>query len=274
MTSTTIDKLSDFNPAKNPGNIEIIFRNNARLSLQFLDWDTSFFGCPSYRVDFKGFSCKGISSEETEILKSSLKGTFITAVSDNSHEAGLSLFLQASGFRFIESGIILKFRSFPGKKIQCPQNVSVRKVDNLTNLDLKPLGLTFNLTRFHADPNIGKEKADELWVRYLQNFVPSDKKHAFIVFDQKNKPVGGIFINLYSDPDGISTADFFVVSVLKEYSSQGIGTAIAQEAVKWSLNNAEQIIVGTQGRNVNALNFYMKNGFTGIYKTTSIFHRW
>lgn len=273
MISFSIDDLPEFNPSKQPVDIEITFHNKGRLLLHFLKWDNDFFKIPSYRADFTNFCCNKISPEETKLMRSSLKPSFITAVCDHSQNTRLVRFLHAWGFRYIETGIILHFKEFPGRQVSPPEGFIIKKVEDLTGLDLEPLGQAFDLTRFHADHNIGQGKADELWVQYLKNFIPSDKKHAFLAFSG-NTPVGGIFINLYDDTEGTSTADLFVVAVLKEFTSKGIGSLLARHALLWAEKHSTQIMVGTQARNVPALNYYIKNGFTSVYKTTSIFHRW
>jgi GNAT superfamily N-acetyltransferase len=55
--------------------------------------------------------------------------------------------------------------------------------------------------------------------------------------------------------------EIVLVGVKKGFHNKGIGTVLAEEALKWFLNEGVRIVsVRTQLANLNAMNFYLKLG--------------
>ena len=64
----------------------------------------------------------------------------------------------------------------------------------------------------------------------------------------------------------------FYVSVLSSFQNSGVGTKLIQKVV--SNHKESRIRTGTQVKNVRALNFYIRNGFSKIFRTSTVMHRW
>ncbi len=141
-----------------------------------------------------------------------------------------------------------------------------KKLPKNSTLSYKELGSTFSLSRFHLNAHISDKKADELWIRYLQNYQLSDDRHMFVAYID-DIDVGVVLVNVEN-----YEATLFYVSVLKNFQGCGVGGALIHEILKYF--DGFEIYTETQAKNIAALNFYIKNGFYNIDKTFTVLHRW
>lgn len=233
---------------------------------KFLPWDTDFFGRKSYVLDDKKSNLKPIK-RITSMLSSYFPEAFLTAKIDTNYAKGISDFLQESGFVYIDTEVVLKYnRKF--KADNAASSVKVIKLDVNANLPYGALGKTFNFTRFHNDLHITRSKADNLWISYIKNYEPSPSRHMFIA-EYNGNVAGSILVNL---EDGGKKAYLFFVSVVGEFQKIGIGSCLIRKVVDYFPQS--DLFTGTQIRNINALNFYIKNGFSIVAATSNVFHRW
>ena len=234
----------------------------------YLDWDSNFFNRPSYsfNTDLSQF-CKSSNIIEGRI-RSQFRDCFVTAKIDTSLNYEVVKKLQTAGFYYIETEIKLKYQKSQScqKAKRSKQNIEVYKLSKNRNLPYAEIGNTFQNTRFHTDLNIPKEKADDLWVRYIKNYIPDDN-HFMYVAKVDNEVVGVILAN--KDQNQIS---LFYVAVKSKYQRMGIGTQLIHYVV--SQFNGYEIVTGTQAKNIQAINYYIKNGFSKIISTKIILHFW
>jgi len=241
----------------------------ALYCFEFLAWDTSFFRKKSYLLNAEHSVLK--PSEKIRLLmKEKLKNTFVTAKIDVSTDREETHFLQAVGFRYIETQITLKYCRSCTKihRVKDQKGVRIFKACGKEEIPFKDFGSAFTLTRFHSDVNIPKAEADLLWVNYIKNFTVSDKKHMFIA-TYSGEIAGVILIN---ESGGRQQANLFFVCVKREFRNKKIGSLLVQEVIKYFRNKV--ITVGTQAKNIHALNFYIKNGFSIIEDCKVVLHRW
>ncbi|RKX93179.1 MAG: hypothetical protein DRP84_08885 [Spirochaetes bacterium] len=223
--------------------------------MKYLEWDTKFFGRPSYLIE----------GREDILTIDSIGKSFITAKVDMG-DVDFIFDLQKKGFVFIDVEVSLKFHIKYSEIINYCRNIDcvVKSVKVNTGLPYLELGSAFHLTRFHMDPNIASGKANELWISYLRNFLPNENRKMYVTY-LGEKAVGVI---LSTRQEGIAVISF--MAVLPEYRGKGIGSQLIAYVVR---DNNYEVITGTQSRNIPALNFYINNGFR-IYKTKAVLHRW
>lgn len=234
---------------------------------KFLRWDTDFFGRDCYILDTERSVLK-FSWKIKDSIDKDLKGSFITAKVTTSLERGLFDFLQTAGFRYIETEIALKYETGFRNREAAASDVEILKLEKNEDLPYEELGSVFNLTRFHRDVNIAKEKADLLWINYIKNYKPSPTAHMFVARD-RGKTAGSILVNQSEDR---KRANLFFVSVIERFRGKNIGSRLIQYVVDQF--DGVELTTGTQASNTGALNFYIKNGFSIIEKTNAVFHRW
>ncbi|EQB39199.1 hypothetical protein M947_08580 [Sulfurimonas hongkongensis] len=231
---------------------------------KYLDWDSVFFDRPSYLLDLN--KSKLMSSEVIKKeIKDKLKNSFITVKLDTKSEYKILSFLQECGFYYIDTEVTLEYVTNKKKK-KLSSEVQIIKESKNKNLPYTDFEEVFTLTRFHTDLNIDNKKADELWMNYLKNYELSDSKHMFCA-KVNNELAGIVLVNIDN-----KVASLFFVAVIDKFRDLGIGSALIDNAIRYF--KGYTIRVGTQVKNINALNFYINNGLSKINKISTVLHKW
>jgi len=234
---------------------------------RFLEWDTDFFGINSYVLDVD--KSKLLPSPKIkELIAGSIKDSFVTLKIATSLDKDLLAFLQALGFNYIDTEITLEYNEKFARHGAEAAGVRVLEMKKNPGLACDELGGVFRHTRFHSDVHIPKEKADGLWINYIRTYRPSKTKRMYVA-ECDGETAGAILAG--QSEDGRS-ANLFFVGVLKRFQGRRVGSALIRY-VSDKLKDAE-LTVGTQGKNIPAINFYIKNGFSIVHATKIIFHRW
>lgn len=128
--------------------------------------------------------------------------------------------------------------------------------------------IDFPESRFFQDKRLKDALNCNVYNHWISNSFNNKNKY-FITAYVDTSPIGML---LYSVMDTNITIE--LISVSTNYRDISFGTRLLHELVNYSLsNNISEIFVGTQVSNINALNFYIKNGFR-ITKTTDVYHWW
>jgi len=237
----------------------------ARLHFRDLEWDTEYFGLPSYMLDAER-SVLQESPALGQAIPAALQGTFSAARIDAAADPQVFMMFYRSGFYSVDTEITLRYVPEPSVVKPRTTGVHVEEFKKNEGLPYEKLGGVFSFTRFHYDPNIGKARADRLWVEYIRNFQPSAEARLFVA--RCDERVAGCFTVL-------AKGSFHVISfvaVLDEFKGRSVGAALVSAVV--ANCGAAGLLTETQARNVSALNFYIRNGFRRIDKTSMVMHRW
>ncbi|ADR35050.1 GCN5-related N-acetyltransferase [Sulfuricurvum kujiense DSM 16994] len=231
---------------------------------KFLEWDTEFFKKPSYALDMSKSNFEPSEKAQKKIVDH-FSDSFITAKIDTRLDYKYTYFLQQCHFYYVDTEIKLQHKGLlPAAPIN---GVSIEDVSSNENLPIRELGEAFSLTRFHCDPHISAEQADRLWGSYLQNFTPSDTKKMYLA--KVGGEIAGVILANLNETENF----LFFVAVLEPYRSQKIGSVLMDHALQ-SLQNKKPVCTGTQAKNITALNFYIRNGFSKIVQTNTVMHYW
>jgi len=236
-------------------------QNNRFIYMKYLEWDTIFFNKKSFTIDMNKSNFipnKGILVSVTN----NFENTFITLKLNTSYDKIYSNFFQQCGFQYIDTEVILLLKN--ATSFNSNKEVKIEKLDKNLNLPYYELGSSFSLSRFHSDLNISNKKADKLWIEYLKNFIPTNNKFLYVA-KLKDDIIGVVLVNINKE-----IANLFYIAVLDNYRGHGVGHMLIRR-IKKDLKEFD-IMVGTQIKNIKALNFYIKNGFV-ITNTNSVFHR-
>ncbi|MDO8811289.1 MAG: GNAT family N-acetyltransferase [Gallionella sp.] len=221
-----------------------------------LDWDTEFFKKKMGVLTLD--SCSGDNlADELEVAKND-QYKYILCQLKSPETANIHL-LESHGFYLVDIGVTW----FVGvddcttvasvKSTEHTATVAVAAVENIPTLKKLSHAL-FVDSRFYNDPFFSKEDADNLHAAWLENSVLG--KAANIVFHVEDK--GFITCKL---ADGVG--EIILIGVKKECRGEGIGLRLVDSAIKWFLShNVENIRVKTQLKNIGAMNFYRKLGFS------------
>lgn len=241
----------------------ILSSNNSKLYFKYLDWDSKFFNKKSYLIDFSRSKNLKKSKNLRKLIKENFKDSFVS-MKIPTNKVELISFFQECGFKFIDEEVILK-NSKIGNKIDRADLV-FREEKRELNFNFKELSSVFQFSRFHNDSKIKNRKADLLWEEHFNNFKISKNNRAFVV-EKSNEVAGTVLVKI----DG-NSATLFIVSVKEKFRNKNIGSYLISNTIQ-SLENYE-IFTETQVKNIEALNFYIKNGFTKIERTLTVMHRW
>jgi ribosomal protein S18 acetylase RimI-like enzyme len=168
---------------------------------------------------------------------------------------GVAAALQRSSFRHIET--LLTFELLITRR---PHDV--RQVEMATASDhagcIAIARRTFRYDRFHADPLIPNELANELKARWVENDLKGRADLALVVRDGKI-PVG---FNLCLLRDRVGVID--LIAVATEAQRRGLARALITAALHRFAGRAEVLQAGTQETNAASIGLYRSLGFQSV----------
>ncbi len=139
----------------------------------------------------------------------------------------------------------------------------------------------YKTTRFHQDPHIRPQDADEMQGLWIKNCFYKKLSDEIIVLKKKGNEgkdavVGYIACSVLKDrfSGEKKIGRIVLVATHKDHRGTGVGGAIMREADNWFRSRGcTGVAVGTQSVNTGALRYYQKNGFSQISTTLSL-HYW
>lgn len=124
----------------------------------------------------------------------------------------------------------------------------------------------FTIDRFHADPMIDNERADELHYQWGKNSVLGKAADAVVVAsDSDDKPIGFVTCKLNFgtyEALGKFVGTIVLVATSEAARGRGLGRQMTAAAVNWFIQRGADIVeVGTQAVNKPAAALYERSGF-------------
>lgn len=225
-------------------------------------WDTEFFGVSSA----KAILHMPLSLNEWDNLQAKFKDyQFISIVNQNSNPIntqligkGTSAFLADVNIQFVKKLV---------GPFECPTNVtihqSLKKNDQITEL------VNFKFSKFTEDPELVKRRGNQVYRHWLINAFEKPDKF-FVLSKDENDDINGFV--LYSFINDACVIELIAVS--PKVTKGGIGTALFK-AVEYATSKQgfNEIKVGTQLRNIGAINFYHKVGCKQV-ECHQVYHLW
>lgn len=140
---------------------------------------------------------------------------------------------------------------------------------------LRTIARAFRTGHFHADPRIGRERADGLYERWVENSLAGRADATLVVRGGDGGPLGFITCRLIagageSAPHGVIE----LVAVDPRVQGQRVGHRLVAAALRWFAQaGAASVEVGTQVDNLAAVHLYQRAGFRAA-AFSHTFHRW
>jgi|TARA_Y100000310_G_scaffold282494_1_gene303775 GNAT superfamily N-acetyltransferase len=148
-----------------------------------------------------------------------------------------------------------------------------KDVDYLYEMSKK----AYSTTRFHNDPKITKEQADEMQALWAKNCYHQKLADKIIIVRKSKKILGYVAIEILkgiSFPNNMKIANIVLIAVDKKFKGRGIGKVLIQESSDWAKSNGCSFLAaGTQIINNTSVKFYQKNGFK-LQSSVLSFHKW
>jgi dTDP-4-amino-4,6-dideoxy-D-galactose acyltransferase len=232
------------------------------VTFNTLKWDTEYFGITSA----KAIMHRPLTLNEWNDLKARFKDyQFISIINQNSEPVNAQLIgKETSAFL---ADVNIQFEKRVVVTNDMPKNVTIYQSleRNEQILDIAD----FQFSKFTEDPGLAKRGGELVYRQWLSNsFGKPDKFYA--ISKNKSGDINGFV--LYSNSSSAYVIELIAVS--QKEAKGGIGSSLfnAVEYVAHQQGYSE-IKVGTQVRNIGAINFYHKVGCrqTGCHQ---VYHLW
>lgn len=238
--------------------------SNIRNSFTFyeLQWDTEYFGVSSA----KAILYEPLNFKEWETLKKRFKDYQFISI-ENRDSDPVNAQLIGKDTRAFLADVNIQFK----KKLETlnvkPENVEIHQAFNRNEQVINIA--EFEFSKFVEDPELAKRGGQHVYKQWVINsFDKPDKYFALYINDKDG--IDGFL--LYSYKDNYCKVE--LIAVLKDKKHKGIGTnlfrAVENETVR---RGFQEIRVGTQIRNIEAVNFYHKLGCKQV-GCHQVYHLW
>ncbi|MBM7665251.1 GNAT superfamily N-acetyltransferase [Solibacillus kalamii] len=229
------------------------------VTLNELIWDTEFFGVSCAKATLN----KALSLTEWFELKNQFKNySFISLINKNSEPINAQLIGKDTAGFLVDVNI--QFEKEISVVEEKPSNVIIHQALEKNNQVLEIAN--FQFSKFKEDPELAERGGDQIYQQWLNNsFGMKDKFFALSKNEEGN--INGFA--LFSFRNSSCLIELIAVS-----QRGGIGSSLFK-AVEYEAHQygCKQIKVGTQIRNLEAINFYHKVGCKQV-GCHQVFHIW
>lgn len=227
-----------------------------------LNWDTDFFGVTCAKATLN----KPLTLNEWIELKTRFKGyQFISIMNKNSEPINAQLIGKDTSAFLADVNI-----QFEKKLVgidEKPENVTIHqaleKNDQIIEI------ADFQFSKFTEDPELAKRGGDQVYQQWLINSFGKTNKFYALSNDEKGE-INGFLLFSYAD----NACVIELIAVSQKVTKGGIGTSLFK-AVEFGAHQqgVKEIKVGTQLRNLGAINFYHKVGCKQV-GCHQVYHLW
>ena len=178
--------------------------------------------------------------------------------------------VEAVGFRIIESFLTFSRKTVGEIPFERGSNFHIRLVQSDEMETVASIVYhAFQSFRLRVDPQIPEARARHSRREWVRNGFKG-RAEAIYVAEMENLPVG--FVLLRSKTDTGKTGEIELIAVEPRFHGWGIGKALVARAIQYYRGKASEIQVGTQAKNLRAIQLYTRMGFS-IVRSKFSFHR-
>jgi dTDP-4-amino-4,6-dideoxy-D-galactose acyltransferase len=217
------------------------------INIKKLEWDSVFFGYEIAKLESNFI--------ESELIKLPYKLIYIFSIKAIEQKS----IVDADSKVEMEKTQLIK-----------NDNFLVRFSDKEHSFDelLDLVYLSGKYSRFKTDINFRNNEFERMYYHWIKNAVSNPETNVFVKVVDK-KLAGFVLLSFEKEFGRID-----LIAVGENYQKKGIGKELIQAAETICILKGLSIIkVATQGKNLNALNLYQKNGFK-IVEKQYIYHYW
>lgn len=232
------------------------------VTFEELQWDTDYFGIDCA----KAILHKPLTLKEWDNLKSKFHDYQFVSIENRNSESINSQLIGKDTTAFL-ADVNIQFK----KNLKCtfdkPQNVTIHQALNRNEKIIKIA--EFQYSKFTEDPELAKRGGKQVYSQWLINSFGNREKY-FALSKSKYGEINGFLLYSYS----AETCVVELIAVSKNEVNGGIGTGLFK-AVEYASyeHNCIELRVGTQGRNIGAINFYHKVGCKQV-GCHQVYHLW
>ena len=227
-----------------------------------LKWDSDFFGVKCAKLVLH----RSLTTNEWKKLKIPFSDySFIVIENRNANPVNSQLIVKNTSSFLAD--INIQFEKKLVETHEMPQNVtnfqSMKKEEKIIEL------AEFSHSRFISDPEFAKRGGKHVYQQWVMNAFEKPDKYYLLSKNEQGIVDGFLLYSFFSKDCVIE-----LISVAKDVGKKGIGTSLFRGLEYIALQKGcKKIKVGTQMRNLNAINFYHKVGCKQI-ECHEIYHFW
>lgn len=236
-----------------------------------LAWDTNYFGIKSGRLTLNS---KVEESDYVEIKKIIEGDKFLVIDNINNDSQNNLLIADVLGGYLTDiniqlyQDIVCKMKSVDIKE----NNIKVINNMEYNNEIVNISRDSYKYSRFFNDPLLDKYKASNVYSHWVESSFLKENKY-FLCYYVGLKIAGYILFTIDTIEEDCTIE---LIAVDKNRKGKNIGTEMIRYLRKYleiNFKNIKGIQVGTQGDNIVAINFYVKNGFK-FKEVKTVYHLW
>jgi len=227
-----------------------------------LKWDTEFFGVTSA----KAVLYEPLTLSKWNGLKSKFNEyEFVSIENRNSNPINAQLIgKDTSAFL---ADVNIQFEKKLIGQLETSKNVTIHQALERNEEILKIAD--FKFSKFTEDLELAKRNGNQVYYHWLLNSFEKSNKY-FALSKDENGIVDGFLLHSYNDQDCLIE----LIAVSPNVKKSGIGTSLFKTIEISAQNRGCNIIkVGTQVRNMRAINFYNKVGCKQV-GCHQVYHLW
>ena len=236
-------------------------------TIKDLLWDTNFFGVKSAKI----YLNKEISDKDLEEIKKYIENNkykFITIENHSNKDKNNKIISHLENAFLVDVNIQFQKEIKANVKLKNVENIYIKNSHEKNNDIINIASESFYYSRFISDTNLKNgNKVYSEWA--INSFEKVDKY--FCCYKYKNKIEGFLLFSIDKKNKSILLE---LIAIDSKIKNKGIGTKLINNLEVFAIENDIKIInVGTQLNNLQAQNFYEKNGFKHK-ENNSIYHWW
>lgn len=237
----------------------MFYKPNMKYLWELVDFDTKLFG-------FKTAKITHVESGSVENLLDELKQSGIVYATFRIPANNFLLIheLERAGFVLVDG--IFSFEQEPAGVSIYQHDKNIREARKTDKEKLRAIaGSIFSLARFYSDPFIPKEKASELYMRWVDNSLLGKMADLVLVYEEKREILGFITLQKKGRVGHIP-----LVGVAEKSQGKGIARKLLITSLtrfkQWKM---EKVRVETQMINIAAIRAYSACGFKIVNSYTT-----
>lgn len=231
-------------------------------------WLSDIFGYPVYKVvlgdGHRDALCESLRSKSSEPAL-----LFARVSTERVDQVGT---LSDLGFRVVDVNLTFERPTFLESSIEAGMAVEVSEAEPRDHDDALRIAATcFRYSRFHLDPAVSSEIADEIKRSWVSSYLQGLRGEALWIARIDGRPVGFVAM-LAQEAGGGRSMVIDLLGVDRDYQGKGVGTALVSRVINNYRATCDRIVVGTQAANIPSMRLYERCGFR-VASTTYMLHR-
>ena len=238
--------------------------NNIDCPVTFyaLQWDTNYFGINCA----KAILHKPLTSFDWDELKDKFKAYQFISIENRNSEPNNAQLIAKHTSAFL-ADVNIQFTKKIEGSYKWPEQIEIHNM--LERNDQIIDVADFQFSKFTEDPELAKRGGTQVYKQWLINSFGKSEKY-FALSKELNGQVNGFLLHSYLDKCCVIE----LIAVARNGVKCGIGTSLFKAIEHAAFDRGcDEIRVGTQVRNIGAINFYHKVGCKQV-ECHQVYHLW